>query len=93
MHTRRRLAFSAAALAAATPLLALGSRQALARDPNQEERAAIEAALRSQGYVSWNDIEWDDGRWEVDDARTADGRKYDLKLDPATLQVTSRDED
>ena len=39
------------------------------------------------GVVSWDEIEWDDGLWEVDDARRADGSQYDLKLHPHTLMV------
>jgi hypothetical protein len=33
-------------------------------------------------------MELDDGVWEVNDAWAADGRKYDLKLDPNSLQIT-----
>lgn len=36
--------------------------------------------LHHMGFVSWDEIEWDDGYWEVDDARRADGSQYDLKL-------------
>lgn len=63
------------------------------RAPTAEERAQIEAVLRDAGYVSWEEIEFDDGLWEVDDARAADGREYDLKLDPNTLAVVARKED
>lgn len=45
------------------------------RPPSDQERAAIELVLSSNGLVSWDDIELDDGRrWEVDDARLADRR-------------------
>jgi hypothetical protein len=71
--------------------LGLAATPALAdRPPSQAERTAIEKVLRAQGYVSWEEIEFDDGRWEVDDARTRNGREYDLKLDPATLHVVKR---
>jgi uncharacterized membrane protein YkoI len=60
------------------------------RPPTPSERAAIEKILKSAGYTSWEEIEFDDGRWEVDDARTANGREYDLKLDPKTLKIVSR---
>jgi hypothetical protein len=63
------------------------------RPPTPSERAAIEQALRSQGFVRWEEIELDDGMWEVDDARTKDGVKYDLKLDPATLRIVKRERD
>lgn len=43
--------------------------------------------LHHMGFVSWDEIEWDDGYWEVDDARRADGSQYDLKLAPHSLKV------
>jgi len=60
------------------------------RPPNAQERTAIEKVLRDQAFVSWEEIEFDDGLWEVDDARTADGKEYDLKLDPKTLRIVKR---
>lgn len=83
----RRTLFLAAALLA--PLTA-----AEARDPTPEMKARIEAALREQGYTAWDDIDVErDGRIEVDDARGADGKEYDLELDPQTLRVIKREED
>ncbi len=82
----RRILFAALLLA---PFAA-----AEARDPTPEMRARIEAALREQGYASWDDIDVErDGRIEVDDARHSDGKEYDLELDPQTLRVTKREED
>lgn len=63
------------------------------RSPNADERAALEQVLRSNGFESWEEIELDDGRWEVDDARMADGREYDLHIDPQSMQIISRDSD
>jgi hypothetical protein len=86
----KRLAVLATAFGAA----ALWTTAALAdRPPTPAERAAIEQALRSEGFVGWEAIELDDGAWEVDDARTKDGVKYDLKLDPSTLRIVKRDRD
>lgn len=68
--------FIAAALLCATPFGARADRA-----PTPEERAKIEQVLRAQGFTKWDDIEFDDNRWEVDDAFAPDGRKYDLKLD------------
>lgn len=67
-----------------------------AREPNADERTRIEQTLRSNGFVSWDDIELDDGVWEVDDAmRTAgaEGRREscDLELSPASYEITKRD--
>jgi hypothetical protein len=63
------------------------------RAPTAEELAAIEAALHAAGYTRWEEIEWDDGGWEVDDARGADGREVDLWLEPDTLAIRAERED
>ncbi len=82
----RRILFLAA--------LVLAPVAAEARDPTPEMRAHIEAALREQGYTTWDDIDVErDGRIEVDDARGADGKEYDLELDPQTLRIIKREED
>lgn len=62
------------------------------RKPTLEERSRIELKLKELGYTSWDDIEFDEERnaWEIDDAHTADGKDYDLKLNPQTLDVISR---
>jgi len=63
------------------------------RPPTEDERAAIIEKLRTEGFVSWEEIELDDDGpyWDVDDARTADGKRYDLKLHPETLEILERD--
>ncbi|HSF33854.1 MAG TPA: PepSY domain-containing protein [Candidatus Tectomicrobia bacterium] len=53
----------------------------------------MEAALRAAGFRSWEEIEFDDGLWEIDDARADDGGKYDLKLDPNSLQIIHKEVD
>lgn len=73
--------------ALATPVLAYDDRK-----PTAEELAAIEAVLRAAGYVSWDEIEFDDGVWEVDDARKADGAEHDLELDPTSLEIVDIDD-
>lgn len=82
---------------AAALILALSlSSPAIADDrpPTAEERTSIENSLRDAGYVSWEEIEFDDGRWEVDDARRAgDNREFDLKLDPQTFEIVIEDVD
>ena len=74
------LTFSAAAVAADRP-------------PTAEENAKLAEVLRAAGFVSWEEVELDDdGPYgDVDDARTEDGRRYDLKLDPDTLAIIDRD--
>jgi hypothetical protein len=63
------------------------------RPPTAEERARIETVLRSEGFQKWEEIEFDDGKWEVDDATAADRREYDLKLDPSTFAIVERKPD
>lgn len=89
MHTTVRFVFP---LLGALILFSSASAWA-GRDPTDAERAGLEAALRAAGYEQWDDIELDDGVWKVDDARTADGRKFDLKLNPETLALVEREED
>ena len=50
-------------------------------DPTGEEKAMISHALLDQGFQNWGEIKFDDGLWEVEDARGFDGRKVDVKLD------------
>ncbi|HEY6630774.1 MAG TPA: PepSY domain-containing protein [Rhizobiaceae bacterium] len=80
-------------LAAAIGLLA--SPAFADRAPTAEERAAIEAKLKAEGYTKWDGIELEDDEsvWEVDDAVAADGREYDLELKPGTLEIVKRDAD
>jgi len=82
----RTLVF-ASLLVFAAPVLADDDRK-----PNAQELTAIEAVLRDAGYVSWNEIELDDGVWEVDDARKADGAEHDLELDPTSLEIVDIDD-
>lgn len=88
---RRGLAISLAA----GLMLSLGLPALADRPPTAAERAQIEKVLRANGYVSWDEIEFDDDEqlWEVDDARTSDGKEYDLKLRPGSLEIVSRRRD
>jgi hypothetical protein len=78
-------------LALAAAILFAPTSYALADDraPTDEERAQIEQVLRGEGFTRWDDIELDDGVWEVDDAVGSDGREYDLKLNQQ-FQITER---
>ena len=57
--------------------------------PDAQQRAALETALTTAGFVSWGEIEMEKGFWEVEDARKELGAKlkFELKLDPATMLV------
>ena len=88
-----RMTLSGRMLAAAS--LALAAPALADRPPDARERAAIERLLRGQGFVSWEEIELDDDgpRWEVDDARGPDGRRYDVKIDPRSMRIVRRERD
>jgi hypothetical protein len=63
------------------------------RAPTAEERAKIESSLTAAGFTAWKELELDDGKWEVDDAVGADGKTYDVELDPATFNILARELD
>jgi Peptidase propeptide and YPEB domain len=89
MPTIRQIVFG---LVFATGILFPG--QVLAdRAPRPEERSRIETMLRNEGYTHWGKIELDDDDdvWEVDNAYASDGHRYDLKLDPDTLAIITRE--
>ena len=69
-------------LLAATALSLLVWNSALADDRpvTDDERAKLVAAMKAEG-CSGGQMEFDDGHYEVDDARCSDGRKYDLRFD------------
>jgi hypothetical protein len=82
-------------LAAPFALLTAFAAPAFAADrpPTAEERTRIEAALRAEGYTAWDSIELDDNRvWEVNDARDAEGKEWDLDLDMQSLAIVKRDD-
>lgn len=63
------------------------------RPPTGVERELIEKSLRDAGYTTWEEIEFDDGMWEIDDARKGDNREFDLKLNPTTYKIVVERED
>jgi hypothetical protein len=73
--------------------LAPGLASADDRPVTPQERDRIENVLRQAGFTRWGEIEFDDGRFEVDDAVAADGRKYDLELSGTDFSIVSRDRD
>lgn len=64
--------------------LALAVAAATAQDAMTE--AQVRATLEAQGYTHINDIEVEDGMWKAD-ARSADGNRVDLRLNPRSGQV------
>lgn len=71
------LGASAVSLVALAGAAAAGDRPATAA-----ERADIAATLKANGFASWRKVEFDrdDRKYEVDDARHANGRVYDVDI-------------
>ena len=73
--------------------LALCAPAAMAQDAGAADAMTapqVRAALEAQGYTKVNDVEFDDGVWKAD-ARSADGQRVELRIDPATGQVYPED--
>ena len=77
-------------LAALALGLALTGSASADRAPTPEEQTRIEAVLKQEGFTKWKKIEVEDDEIEVDDAIDANGKQFDLKLDPKTLAVVKR---
>ena len=87
IRTHMAIAAALAATTLAAPAFA-GERA-----PTNEERTGIERVLADGGFKTWGKIELDDGRWEIDDARHTDGKKYDVELDRQSFAVLKKDID
>ncbi|MBX3635115.1 MAG: PepSY domain-containing protein [Rubrivivax sp.] len=81
---KRRLAAAMLTMGAALPLAAVaGSRP----PANARPLSAIVLELERLGYGPIVEIEFDDGRWEVEAYK--DGRKRQLKVDPVDGRILS----
>ncbi|MGH8078546.1 MAG: PepSY domain-containing protein, partial [Lysobacter sp.] len=60
------------------------SGTALAQDALTEQQ--VRAELTTQGYTNINDVEFEDGVWKAD-ARSADGNRLEVHVDPTTGKV------
>lgn len=79
----KRAAFRRTAIAMAATMLVAGL-PAMAQDALTA--AEVRAKLEAQGYTNVNDVEFEDGVWSAD-ARSADGNRVDLSIDPKTGDV------
>jgi hypothetical protein len=62
------------------------------RTVTEEERPKLLSALQAQG-CSGGKMEFDDGKFEVDDAVCSDGKKYDLDFDTSFRLIRKKLED
>jgi hypothetical protein len=69
-------------LVSAAVWLLAGQAVALAEDRpvTDDERAKLAAAMKAEGCAGGS-MEYDDGHYEVEDAKCGDGREYDLRFD------------
>jgi hypothetical protein len=65
-------------------VLVFATGLALAQDGMTE--AQVRAKLEAQGYTKVNDVKFEDGVWKAD-ARSADGNRVDVRMDPKTGTV------
>lgn len=70
----------------------LASPALAGRAVTDEERTKLEEALKAQG-CSGGKFEFDDGKFEVEDASCADGKKYELKFDQSFALLKKEEED
>jgi hypothetical protein len=84
---------TAAAVFAATCFAAAGFAMADGRAPTAEETTAVSAALTKAGFSKWSKIEFDDGKWEIDNAVGSDGKIYDVDLNPTDFSVIKKEID
>lgn len=76
--TRRTVTLTVAFVLAATTSAAWSQEALTERE--------VRAQLTEQGYTQINDVEFSDGIWKAD-ARSADGNRTELSIDPKTGQV------
>ena len=57
--------------------------------PNAKPLSEVVRSLENQGVRTITEISFDEGKWSIE-ARNADGKKVDLKVDAMTGQMDSR---
>lgn len=78
------------AVVVAVLVLAASTLPALAgRVLTDQERSKVEEALKAQGCTGGK-MEFDDGKFEVDDATCADGKKYDIDFDQSYALIKKK---
>ena len=79
---------------ASAALLMFAWEAALADDRalNADERTKLTAAVAAEGCAG-GELEFDYGRYEVNDAQCGDGRRYDLNFDRAFKLISKEVDD
>jgi hypothetical protein len=84
------MSFKTTGLAALAVGLALTGSAYADRAPTAAELTRIESVLKEAGFTKWKKIEVEDDEIEVDDAIDANGKQFDLELDPKTFAIVKR---
>lgn len=80
-------------LLATFAVTALTATAAMADRPvSEQERAKLVAALQAEGCTGGK-MEFDDGKFEVDDTRCADGKEYDIDFDASFKMIKKKLDD
>ena len=61
------------------------------RPLTDQERTQLIAAMQAEG-CSGGEMEFDDGKFEVDDARCSDGKEYGLHYDTSFKLIRKRED-
>ncbi|WP_019905137.1 PepSY domain-containing protein [Methylobacterium sp. 77] len=85
------MSFKTAGLAAIALGFALTGTAFADRAPTPDELTKIEATLKKEGFTKWGKIEVEEHEIDVDNAIDANGKQFDLELDPKTYAITSRE--
>lgn len=62
------------------------------RPPLKKQLPSL-AALTKAGFTKWGKVEFDDGKWEIDNAVGADGKTYDVDLSATDMSVIKQEID
>ena len=84
------MSFKTTGLAALALGLAFTGAARADREPTAAELTRIDAVLKEAGFTKWKKIEVESDEIEVDDAIDANGKQFDLKLDPKTYAIVKR---
>ena len=71
-----------------TALVVAGVAGAKSPAPDALTEPQVRALLTEKGYTRIDDLDFEDGAWETD-ATSADGKRVDVRIDPATQRIYS----
>jgi hypothetical protein len=80
-------------LVAMTVVVILAGGALADRPVTEEERTKLAAAVAAEGCDGGKKMEFEDGKFEVDDATCDGGKKYDLDFDTSFKLIKKEAED